>query len=358
MKECLLFAMRRKSPTEINRILTGRFEAWLLAQHYSAMTHTRHLAAARRFSEFLGDRLLTTTTHADVQDHLSICAKRGCSQQTLQIELHGLRALFDFLSLGGLITWVPPRMVVMHSSGRRYPRYLSKDQVKQLFSAAKSPRDRIILEVLYGTGCRSCELCSMRAEDIDDRERRVRVKAKGPGFRFLMLTPRLVKLLRNYLGKRRTGYLLGDGRAPQRIHAYPTPSGAWYAHYRTYDEKGNKLRIVTRYVPAGVCSSASSAAEEIRRRFKEDRLERPQGLKRMSIHYLHMIVSRLGAHVGIRAFPHILRHSLATHLLDNGTDLRTVSACLGHSHLKTTMVYLHTSRKQAEASFQKAHPWK
>ena len=350
--------MRRKSPTEINRILIGRFDAWLLAQHYSVMTHTRHLAAARRFSEFLGDRLLTATTHSDVQDHLSIRAKRGCSQQMLQIELHGLRALFDFLSLGGLITWVPPRMVVMRSSGRRCPPYLSKDKVKKLFSAAKSPRDRMILEVLYGTGCRSCELCSMRVEDIDHIQRRVRVKAKGPGFRFLMLTPRLVRLLRNYLGQRRTGYLLGDGRAPQKIRPHPTPSGAWTAHYRKYDENGHNLGVVHRYIPAGLCKSPSSAAEEIRRRFKEDRLERPQGLKRMSICHLHMIVSRIGARAGIRAFPYILRHSLATHLLDNGADLRTVSACLGHSQLKTTMVYLHTSRKQAEASFQKAHPWK
>jgi len=166
---------------------------------------------------------LTATTHSDVQDHLSIRAKRDVPQPVLQIELHGLRALFDFLSLGGLILGFLPEWCDAFKRAAMSS-LLVEDKVKSCLARLKSPRDRMILEVLYGTGCRSCELCSMRVEDIDHIQRRVRVKAKD-GIPFLMLTPRLVRLLRNYLGQRRTGYLLGDGRAPQKIRPHPTPSG-------------------------------------------------------------------------------------------------------------------------------------
>jgi integrase len=78
----------------------------------------------------------------------------------------------------------------------------------------------------------------MRVENIDFAERRVRVKAKGSRFRFLMLPPRLIRVLGAYLGDRQTGYVLADGRMRQEIHPYRNLNGSWYTHYRTYDVKG------------------------------------------------------------------------------------------------------------------------
>lgn len=352
----LLAEMRRESCGQLNRLMVSRFDDWLIVQHYSAITRRRYYSIACRFSAYLGSRSLTTTTHSDIQQYLGKCARAGTTTSMLNIELLGLRSLFDFLSMGGVMKWVPPRLVRMRYPGRRSPRFLPKATVRRMFCAAKTLRERLILEMLYGTGCRSCEFSLMQIENIDFEERRVRVKAKGGGFRYLMLTPRLIQLLRTYLGERKTGYVLTEGRPQQKIHPYQNVNGSWYCHYRTFDENGKCLGIQHRYIPTGVCNNAASAHAEFKRRFKEDRIERPVGRVPLSIHSLHLVVRKIGVRIGTHITPRTLRHSIATHLLDNGADLRVVQACLGHSSLKTTTIYLHLSEKMAQASFEKCHP--
>jgi site-specific recombinase XerD len=343
-------------PSHLNETLINRYEQWLLVQHYSDITKRRYIPTARKFALFLGDRLLTSSTHSDVHEYLGSRAKNGCTVHMLNIELLALRSLFDFLSLGGLMKWVPPRLIKLRYAGPRFPRFLAIQNVKKLFRAAKTLRERFVLEMLYGTGCRSCELSTMRIENIDFKEHRVTVKAKGPRSRALMLTPRLIRILRQYLGNRRSGYVLADGRPLQALPICKRKSGAWYVRYRTYDERGRNLGIVTRSIPPGVCTNAKSARAEIRRRFKADRIRRPLGLVPISIYGIYMVVQRIGARAGIRIYPRMLRHSLATHLMDNGADLRVVSTCLGHSQLRTTTAYLHVSQKMAQSSFERFHP--
>jgi integrase/recombinase XerD len=348
--------MRSELPSDVNKVLLKRFSEWLAVQQFARQTRARYPKVVRRFVRFLGGRRLTETTHSDVQQYLGECAKQGKSVNVLEIELRGLRSVFDFLCLGGLVKWCPPRMMTVPSRPRS-PRCLTKAGIRKLFAAATSPRDRVVLEVLYGTGCRAGELSAMRVEDIDFEGRKIRVRGKFWKVRYLMMTARLCGVLRRYLGIRRTGYLLGSGRPPQEVRPFPTPSGAWYTHYRVYNETGKNLGGVVRYLPAGVCVTSEEAAAEIRRRWP-DRIARPEGIKRSSPAFIHVIVSNIGAKAGIRVSPHMLRHSLATHLLDNGADLRAVSTCLGHSSLRSTMVYLHADQKMARASFVRSHPLK
>jgi integrase/recombinase XerD len=110
----------------------------------------------------------------------------------INVQLLALRSFFNFLSLGGPMKWVPPRLVRLRYPGPRFPKFLSRRDLRRLFRAARNLRERFVLEMLYGTGCRSCEFSAIRVEDIDFRERRVRVRSKGPRNRFVMLTPRLV----------------------------------------------------------------------------------------------------------------------------------------------------------------------
>ena len=349
--------MRETLAWQLNKTLIERFDAWLLVQRYAVLTKSRYLATARKFAEFLGDRSAISTTHSDVQQYLGVCAKQGQSIHLLNIELYGLRAFFDFLCLGGLVKWVPPRLVRMRYPGPRVPRFLRQLDVKKLFGAARTLQERMVCELLYGTGCRPGELSSMRIEDLDFVERRVRVRGKGTP-RFLMLTPRLIKLLRKYIGTRCSGYVLVDGRPLQTIRVHSTPYGGWDCLYRRYDEKGKNLGVVRRHLPVGTCNTANGAKAEIRRRFSEDRIERPIGLRPVSIASIERTVQRIALRVGMRVTPRLLRHSIATHLLDNGADVRVVSACLGHKQLRTTMVYVHISQKRAQASFEKCHPMK
>jgi len=349
--------MLKDVPRELNRVLIERFAEWLLVQQYAHLTKRRYISTAQKLASFLGERLVTTTTHSDVQHYLGRCATKGYSIHLLNVELFALRAFFDFLSLGGLVKWVPPRLVKLRHSGPRFPEFLRMLDVKKLFRATKTLQERMVIEMLYGTGCRPGELRLMRIEDIDFNEWRVRVKGKA-GSRFVMLTSRLVRILRRYVGTRQKGHVLVEGKPLQTIHPHLTPYGGWDCLYRTYDEKGNKTGIVRRYIPAGVCRTATSAAVEIRRRFGADRIERPQGLVPVSVCAVERTVHRVALRVGMRVTPRMLRHSIATHLLDNGADLRVVSACLGHKSLRTTMVYVHLSQKNPQTAFEKNHPMK
>lgn len=252
------------------------------------------------------------------------------------------------------MNWVPPRLVRLRRVNRN-PAFLKRRDIKRLFAAARNIRERMVLEILYGTGCRSCELSSMRVESIDFDEHRVKVRSKGSRYRFLMLTPRIMKIIRTYLAGRKTGYVLADGRPTQTIHVYRTKSGAWYSNYRLYDERGKNIGGVTRrYIPSGVCGTRREAVKELRRRFGADNIVRPLGTVPISVYGIHLLVHRIGVRAGLRVCPRMLRHSIATHLMDNGADLRAVSACLGHSRYRTTVEYIHLSQKQAQ--FERFHP--
>jgi site-specific recombinase XerD len=341
---------------DLNLILVKRFEAWLFAQQYSPITSTRYVAIARRFATMLDHRSVTTTTHKDVQEHLSTCARTGQTAHLLQIELFGLRSFFDFLNLGGLMNWVPPRLVRLRYTHRRLPIYLSERNMRKLFKAAKDLRERFVLEFLYGTGCRSCELSSMRIEDIDFAERRVRVSSKPRPFRTLMIPPRVLKTLRRYIANRKTGYVLADGRPLQALKPQGR-RGSWYVYYRTYDERGKSLGLVRQYIPASEGKRTTRDAQlEILRRAKHQRHQRPLGMVPISPFGIHAIVRRIGIRVGLRVYPRMLRHSLATHLMDKGGDLRLVSDCLGHSSMKSTIHYLHVSRRAMQQNFERLNP--
>lgn len=97
-----------------------------------------------------------------------------------------LRAFFDFLSLGGLMNWVPPRLVRLRWVNRN-PAFLKRRDIKRLFAAARNTRERRVLKILYGTGCRSCELSSMRVENLEFEEHWVKARSKGAKYRYLIV---------------------------------------------------------------------------------------------------------------------------------------------------------------------------
>jgi site-specific recombinase XerD len=104
--------------------LVQRYEKWLLVQQYAAQTRFRYVTCVRNFLRFLAPRSALATTFADIQAYLGECAQKGFLYNKLRDELHGLRGFFDFLNLGGLMNWVPPRMVRPRSFKREIPRFL------------------------------------------------------------------------------------------------------------------------------------------------------------------------------------------------------------------------------------------
>ena len=176
---------------------------------------------------------------------------------------------------------------------RRLPTVLSREEVSRLINAAGTLFRRTLLMTLYGTGMRRAELARLKVSDIDSQRMIIRVVAgKGGKDRDLPLSPALLEILREYW----------RWRKPQR-YLFPT---------RTC--KGSLDHPISDKTVWIACSEAAR-------------------------------------HAGIskRVTPHTLRHSWATHLLEAGTDLRTIQVLLGHGDLETTAQYLHLSQRHLQA---------
>jgi integrase/recombinase XerD len=173
---------------------------------------------------------------------------------------------------------------------RKLPVVLSPDEVTRLFAAVASLKHRAILMAAYSAGLRVSEVASLRVEDIDSQRMVLRVRqGKGRKDRYVMLSPRLLAMLRQYWKTTRPTEWLFPGDLPGRP-----------------------------LTEASVQRACARAARD----------------------------AGLDKHVTV----HTLRHSFATHLLEAGTDIRTIQVLLGHRNLKTTALYTHVSRAAVEAT--------
>ena len=176
---------------------------------------------------------------------------------------------------------------------RRLPTVLSREEVSRLINAAGTLFRRTLLMTLYGTGMRRAELAHLKVSDIDSQRMIIRVVAgKGGKDRDLPLSPVLLEILREYWRWRKPRlYLFPTRTCRRRLDQPISDKTVWIA-----------------------CSEAARRA----------------GIKK-------------------RVTPHTLRHSWATHLLEAGTDLRTIQVLLGHGDLETTAQYLHLSQRHLQA---------
>jgi integrase/recombinase XerD len=174
---------------------------------------------------------------------------------------------------------------------RRLPTVLCADELRRLFDVARDPKHKALLMTLYGAGLRISEALNLKPADIDARRMLVHVRlGKGAKDRMVKLSPQLLAALREYWKLRRPKkWLFPRGGDPERPM-----------------EDGTAYRAVVRAA-------------------------RRAGIAR-------------------RVTPHTLRHSYATHLLDAGTDLRTIQLLLGHRNLKTTSLYVHVSQAKLAAA--------
>lgn len=238
--------------------------------------------------------------------------ERRWSRRTVARKLSAVRSLYRFLHREGRVSVNPARAVRAPRQGRRLPGHLSQAQVTRLFDRleAEAPesfrglRDRALLEVLYSSGMRASEVQGLDLEDVDPVAEQVRVRGKGRKERIVPLGRAALAALRRYEPARRA------------------------ARSRAGDPAGRG--------PVFVSESG----------------------ERLSVRQVRRIVKRSIAAVtdATGLSTHALRHSFATHLLDNGADLIAVKELLGHASLSTTRIYTHTTRERLGRVYRQAHP--
>jgi integrase/recombinase XerC len=282
------------------------------------------LHTLRNYSSDLGqfrDYLFNIDAGAEIPvgeiDHLTIrewmSNLHGASKKKTSIarKLASLRTFFQFLVREGVLENNPARLVATPKIEKKLPNHLSiEDAVRFIetpdLNTDLGTRDRAILEFLYSTGMRVGELVGLNLKDIDFREKSVRVTGKRNKQRILPFGEPALQALMHYLSETRPAFLNNCPPAERDAKAV-------FLNY-----KGT--RITTRSVGRMVDKYIKLCAD------------------------IHDIS------------PHSLRHSFATHLLDQGADLRDIQELLGHARLSTTQIYTQVSMEKLIEVYDKAHP--
>ena len=265
------------------------------------------------FLDFLQSELKVKITpdfipRNNIKNFLIHLSQESFDPSSIERKLSTLRSFFNFLQKKLKIKSNPTLSLKGPKRKRRLPLILSQDQMKNILEPhiyegkAAGLRDRAIIELLYNTGIRLSEISFLRREDIDFQTGEIRVLGKGNKERIVPLGENASKTLVEYLDSKNKVSSLKN--------------------------KETDYLFVNKY------------GERLSRR----------GIAR--------IVKKYGAEVteDQKTRPHILRHSFATHLLDEGANLLAVKEMLGHESLSTTQIYTHVSMDRLKKVYKKAHP--
>ena len=234
--------------------------------------------------------------------------RKGYRDTTTARKVASIKSFFGFLSENSIITEDPTESLGSPRVGRTLPKFLPKEDVTLLLDTAyksgsnEGQRDAVIMELLYATGLRVGELVSLDLQDVDLPESYIRCMGKGSKERIVHLYPKALEELRRYLKSARIA-LLGHRRTEPSLfvnHRGERLTRQWvWTILKTYARKAGIEQNIT---------------------------------------------------------PHTLRHSFATHLLQNGASLRHVQELLGHSSISTTQVYTHLTNGYVQKEYAKSHP--
>ena len=260
----------------------------------------------RRYCLFMRTRQIDDIAQTDVVSYLSYLTSEGLSAPSTARSLSAVRGFHKFLLIDGLAHTDPTENIETPRGWKRLPKSLSDSDVDSLLeqpdpSTLIGLRDKAMLELLYATGLRASELVGLRLTDINLERGYLIVMGKGSKERAVPLGEVAAAAVQQYLDSGRA--LLLKGRSSEYLFI------------------SSKRRGITRQM----------FWERIKQYARK-------------------------ACIAKNISPHTLRHSFATHLLDNGADLRAVQAMLGHSDISTTQIYTHVSRERLKKVHEKYHP--
>ena len=343
----------KRTPGAIRRVFDNsqiieRFDKWLLVCGKAENTRITYTLSARQFAKFLLDKPLTAATKKDVKVFIANLYAKGMAPATIQVKLDSLRVFFDCLTLGEQVRVSVPRLVTRRKLPQRLPKTKSEKEIEKLIAAARTPRDLAILELGYASGLRVNELANLRVEDVNVRARSLIVRqGKGGDDRIALFGRPAADALREYIGNRMSGRLFLQHPRHQRGGVTRDRWGTWRGWWRETDDNGKCVRA-QRSIRLGdyelpTKERARLALDAYLK--NENKLpEKGPDTKPMGKKGVYRVIVAAGKRAGLTGVhPHTLRHSMATHCLDHGMDIRHVQELLGHTSLMATQKYLHLS---------------
>lgn len=276
--------------------------------HHTLVAYTNDI---QHFLDYLNTEYevssITQASHQHVRSWMAGLSASGLSARSVNRKLSSLKSFFRYLMKKGLIENNPMSRITAPKMPGRLPVFIPQGNMENLLDESmfsndfQGIRERVIIETFYHTGIRLSELAGMQLCDLDLVQSHLKVLGKRNKERQIPINPFLADLLKNYIAARDTFF-----------------SGKHAEEYVFLNDKGKKLYPKFIYNTVNNCLSRITTVS--------------------------------------KKSPHVLRHTFATHMLNNGADINAIKALLGHSSLAATQVYTHNSIEKLKNIYKQAHP--
>ena len=296
----------------------------LVVRNYSPRTVKSYQEDIDKFCEFIYHEgvMIDDVDAICIRNFLTEELNQGISKRSCKRRLSSLKHFYKYMVNVGYTKDNPFVFISAPKVETKYPHALYKEQIEELFkrNAERTDelalRDQAILYLLYYSGIRAQELVTLPIQSVYLRERAIRVLGKGNKERIVPFSVDCQKVLKKYIDKERptlvAKHIELEKRKPEEKKSDDLLSPLFF--------NANGGQLTTR------------------------------GLE----YILDSIEEKIGLYVGLH--PHILRHSFATHLLENGADLRVIQELLGHESINATQVYTHVTEEAMKETYMSAHP--
>jgi len=306
----MIIELMKKKDMELYKAISSFLEYCEIERNYSGKTVESYRLALSQFydhlkSEYQEVPTLEEITANDVRPFLGYLHDLGQSKASLRLKMSAVKSFFKFCIKKDIIDNNPASLISIPKKEKKLPSFLLEKEVGKMMTNFNKEdtaelRNLALAELLYSSGLRISECLMLNVGDIDFSRKSVKVTGKGNKQRVVPVGSKAIQAINEYLIKRNE---LLKGSTEKALFL---------------TKNGKRL-------------SPSSAYRVINRAMS-------------------------GVTESLQKSPHVLRHSFATHLLDGGADIQSVSEMLGHSSLSSTQIYTHVSVERLKQTYKKAHP--
>lgn len=276
-------------------------------KRYSPYTITSYKKDTYDYLEFLKKNNIDikNSNYKIVEEYSKYLYKKKLSKRSIARKYSSIRTFYNYLEKKNILDNNIFNLLENPKKEEKLPRFINEYELDKMFeipdNSPKGQRDRLILEILYGTGVRVSELVNIKINDIDFNNNSIKVRGKGNKDRYVFYGKYCKEAINNYIKNGRISLLNGQT-----------------CDYLLLNRFGKNISVVS-----------------IRK-------------------ILNEIINKCS--LDIKISPHVLRHTFATHLLNEGADIMHVKELLGHSSLSTTSIYTHVTNEKIKEVYYKTHP--